>query len=252
MIAKLKPCPFCGAIPTLHHRYSQPMIECENSDCRVSPNASFQTEYGVIEIWNIRAAPQAQQGCRFPLCESAEEQQRIAAQVHAELCTGAQQGEALEHARMDGWNDYDESLAAACIQVGIPDSQYEALCIALEELKGEAKAPAPAILSDEQIFKIYQASYVDYEETILVRNEFTEEDEYQKRMTQIFSPHKFANNILAAVGDSQGQDEAIRKLSAALRMAWSEMYVSGIEAERLANEALALPIVAAMAAREGE
>jgi hypothetical protein len=49
-------------------------------------------------------------------------------------------GEVLKNARIDGWADYDEALAAACIEVGIPDAQYESLCVALEAMQ-EAKPP---------------------------------------------------------------------------------------------------------------
>lgn len=45
----------------------------------------------------------------------------------------------------------------------------------------------------------------------------------------------------------EAKDEAIRKLSEALRLSWSKMYVSGVEARRLSDEALQLPIVRAIA-----
>ncbi len=53
-----------------------------------------------------------------------------------------------------GMCDYDEALAASCIRVGIADSQYEALCNMLEELKvSRPKQPAAQVagLTDAEI-----------------------------------------------------------------------------------------------------
>lgn len=65
-------------------------------------NRQFDRDAIKATLTKLESTFQAQQGCHFPLCESPEEQQTIAAQVHAELYTGAQDGPGTPSARLGG------------------------------------------------------------------------------------------------------------------------------------------------------
>ena len=61
MTEKLKPCPFCGAIPDIkrlhlsNHKISFSIV-CFNTNCFVKPMSEwFNTEEKAIEAWNRRA-----------------------------------------------------------------------------------------------------------------------------------------------------------------------------------------------------
>ncbi|MGE5523422.1 MAG: Lar family restriction alleviation protein [Rhodospirillaceae bacterium] len=61
MSNELKPCPFCGAQPTIEPWHggkpTKRMISCENDDCAVCPSVSGNTEREAVEAWNRRASP---------------------------------------------------------------------------------------------------------------------------------------------------------------------------------------------------
>lgn len=57
-MVKLKPCPFCGAIPkcTYIEKSDKWFIMCESSKCRIQPMTDFHKNKGVIvKEWNRRA-----------------------------------------------------------------------------------------------------------------------------------------------------------------------------------------------------
>ncbi len=60
-MAELKPCPFCGEVPTmelfidLYHR-KKFGIECRNEDCDIQPmTAWYADEKDCVKDWNRRA-----------------------------------------------------------------------------------------------------------------------------------------------------------------------------------------------------
>jgi len=54
-----KPCPWCGAQPTIQPwhggRPTKKMVACDNEDCYVSPRVSGETRRAALERWNTRA-----------------------------------------------------------------------------------------------------------------------------------------------------------------------------------------------------
>lgn len=59
---KLKPCPFCGEIPTVVHDtqgYESYDIQCVNGECSCMPVTwCYPTQEEAIEAWNRRAGEQ--------------------------------------------------------------------------------------------------------------------------------------------------------------------------------------------------
>lgn len=54
-MSDLKPCPFCGKLPTLELESSQSWyVHCDNPDCIASPALMSGTKGGAIEAWNTR------------------------------------------------------------------------------------------------------------------------------------------------------------------------------------------------------
>lgn len=57
-MAELKPCPFCGGIPTMEYDdYFQGwIVVCENKKCRIRPMTDYHIKKGVVtREWNRRA-----------------------------------------------------------------------------------------------------------------------------------------------------------------------------------------------------
>ena len=54
---KLKPCPFCGKIPTIEfYKNEWYGIACENEKCKIQPNTAWlKKRANVIREWNRRA-----------------------------------------------------------------------------------------------------------------------------------------------------------------------------------------------------
>ena len=54
-----KPCPFCGADPTIEPWHggakTKRMVACNNDDCYVCPQVSGRTHGIAVERWNYRA-----------------------------------------------------------------------------------------------------------------------------------------------------------------------------------------------------
>lgn len=53
-----RPCPWCGAQPTIQPwhggRPTKKMIACESEECNVSPQVTGQTRHEALERWNTR------------------------------------------------------------------------------------------------------------------------------------------------------------------------------------------------------
>lgn len=56
MSADLLPCPFCGGAATVGPTTTMHMVECNNADCAVNPDAIAPFKHDAIAAWNRRAA----------------------------------------------------------------------------------------------------------------------------------------------------------------------------------------------------
>ena len=57
-MAGLKPCPFCGIIPTIEYDdyFMKWVISCNNHKCKIQPSTDLHKRKGVItKEWNRRA-----------------------------------------------------------------------------------------------------------------------------------------------------------------------------------------------------
>ena len=66
MKSNLKPCPFCGAIPTLEYGngINKWWISCINEKCRIQPTTDAHINKGVVvREWNKRVEPKCPEGC---------------------------------------------------------------------------------------------------------------------------------------------------------------------------------------------
>ena len=66
MKSNLKPCPFCGAIPTLEYGngINKWWISCQNEKCRIQPTTDAHINKGVVvREWNKRVESKCPEGC---------------------------------------------------------------------------------------------------------------------------------------------------------------------------------------------
>jgi len=63
-LPKMKPCPFCGEMPTIEPWHGggprKRMISCEGVDCMVQPSVPGSTARQALERWNVRADADAE------------------------------------------------------------------------------------------------------------------------------------------------------------------------------------------------
>ena len=57
-ILKIKPCPFCGSLPSIRYSFDTLLIECTNKKCKLQPSTWSHVDSDsaekLIKIWNKR------------------------------------------------------------------------------------------------------------------------------------------------------------------------------------------------------
>lgn len=57
-VALVKPCPFCGSLPSIEPWHggkpTKKMISCDNVDCHVAPQVTGENKSEAVDRWNKR------------------------------------------------------------------------------------------------------------------------------------------------------------------------------------------------------